>query len=74
MADKQRFATLARAAERRLSEHEQQQQLASTAWAFATTKYAYDQPFAACTREADRRVNKFKTQEFAKATSIIIAA
>ena len=41
------------------------QDLANTAWAFATVKQLDEKLFRALAREAERRLNEFKAQELA---------
>ena len=57
-------ASLARAAERRLSELKLQE-LANTAWAYATAKHRDERLFAALARTAKRRLSEFNAQEVA---------
>ena len=58
------FQSLARAAERRLGEFNGQE-LANTAWAFATASESDAQVFAALARAAERRLGDFNVQELA---------
>ena len=58
------FAALARAAERRLSEF-RTQNIASTAWAFATMKEPHEKLFAALARAAERGLSEFNGQDIA---------
>ena len=58
------FAALAIAAERRLSEFKTQE-LANTAWAFATVNRPDEKLFTALARAAVQRVSGFKLQELA---------
>ena len=51
-------AALTTAAERRLSEFNEQN-VANTAWAFATVNYRDEKLFAALARAAERRLNHF---------------
>jgi len=55
---------LAIAVQRRLSEFNQQD-VANTAWAFATVKYRDEELFAALAIAADRRLSEFNPQEVA---------
>ncbi len=57
-------ATLSRAAEHRVSEFNAQD-VANTAWAFATVKRPDEKLFAALARAADWPVSEFKMQELA---------
>ena len=56
--DEKLFAALARAAERRLSDFNPQN-VANTAWAFATVNYRDEQLFAALAIAAERRLSEF---------------
>ena len=58
------IAALARAAERRLT-HFNPQDVANTAWAFATVKYRDEKLFAALARAAERRLSDFNPQDAA---------
>ena len=58
------FAALARAAEWRLSKIKPQE-LANTAWAFATVNHRDEQLFAALARAAELRPGEFNPQELA---------
>ena len=62
--DGQRFAALARAVERRLSEFKPQE-LTNTAWAFATVSHCDEKPVSALARAAKRLLSVFKSQELA---------
>ena len=57
-------ATLATAAERRLT-HFNPQEVANTAWAFATVNYRDEKLFAALARASKRRLGDFNPQEVA---------
>ena len=57
-------AALARAAERRLSDFNPQD-VANSAWAFATVKDRNEKLFAALARAAERRLSEFNPQELA---------
>ena len=57
-------AALAREAERRLT-HFNPQEVANTAWAFATVNYRDEKLFAALARAAERRLSDFNPQEVA---------
>ena len=58
------FAALTRAAEQRVSEFNAQE-LANTAWAFATVGQSDTKLVATLARAAEWRVRKFNTQELA---------
>ena len=58
------FAELAKAAERRLSEFKPQE-LANTAWAFATADHSDEKLFATLACAAKRRVREFNVQDLA---------
>ena len=58
------FGALARKAERRGSELNAQE-LANTAWAFATVKQSAEKLFMAFARAAERRVSEFNVQNLA---------
>ena len=60
------FAALARVSERRLSEFDPQN-VANTAWAFATTNHRDEKLFRALARAAEWRLSEFKPQELANA-------
>ena len=55
---------MARAAERQLSEFNAQD-VANTAWAFATANHRDEKLFAALAIAAERRLSEFKPQELA---------
>ena len=55
---------MARAAERRLSEFNPQE-LANTAWAFATVNHRDEKLFAALASAAERQLSDFNVQELA---------
>ena len=57
--DEKLLAALARAAEKRLSDFNPQE-VANTAWAFATVNYRDEKLFAALARAAERRLSDFK--------------
>ena len=57
---------MARAAERRLSEFNAQE-LANTAWAFATARDREEKLFAALARAAERRLSELNPQDHANA-------
>ena len=57
-------AALATAAKRRLSDFNPQE-VANTAWAFATVNYRDEKLFAALARAAERRLTHFNPQEVA---------
>ena len=56
--DEKLFAALARVTERRLS-HFKPQEVANTAWAFATVNYLDEKLFAVLARAAERRLSEF---------------
>ena len=58
------FATLAVAAEQRLSEFKAQE-IANTAWAFATMNHAHKQLFAALARAVERQLSEFNARDVA---------
>ena len=60
--DKQLFTALAATAERRVWEFNEQE-LASTAWAFATVGQKDEKLFTALAAAAERRMWEFKQQE-----------
>ena len=62
--DEKLFAALVRAAERRLSEFNAQE-LANTAWAFATVNYRDEKLCAALAIAAERRLSEFNVQAVA---------
>ena len=62
--DAKLFTPLARPAEQRLSEFNPQE-LANTAWAFATVKQSDEKLFTALARAAEQRVSEFNAQELA---------
>ena len=57
-------AALSTAAKRRLSDFNPQD-VANTAWAFATVNYRDEKLFAALARAAERRLREFKAQNVA---------
>ena len=59
------LAALARAAKWQLSEFNPQE-VANTAWAFATVNYRDEKLFAALSRVSERRLSEFKPQEVSK--------
>ena len=63
--DEKLFAALAREVELRVSEFNVQD-IANTAWAFATLDHWDDKLFAALAREAEMQVSKFNAQNIAK--------
>ena len=63
-SDAQLFKALAREVEQRVGDFNQQN-LANTAWAFATLGHSDVQLFTALAREAERRVGDFNPQELA---------
>ena len=63
-SDAQLFAALARAAERRPGDFKVQE-LANTAWAFATASQSDAQLFAALARVAEWRLGDFNVQDLA---------
>ena len=63
MCIRDRFAALARAAER-LSDSNPQD-VANTAWAFATVSYQDEKLFAALTIAAEQQLSEFNVQEVA---------
>ena len=62
--DEKLFTALARSAERRLSEFNVQN-LANTAWAFATVNRPDEKLFTALARAAEQRVSEFNVQDLA---------
>ena len=58
------FVASARAAAWRVSEFNSQN-VANTAWAFATGNYREEKPFSALARAAERRVSEFNAQDLA---------
>ena len=58
-SDEKLFAALAREAEQRLSEFNAQN-LANTAWAFATVNRSHEKLLTGVAREVERRVKEFK--------------
>ena len=63
-SDEKLFTNLARAAERWVSEFKPQE-LASTAWGFATVKKLVEKLFIALARAAERRVSDHEAQHLA---------
>ena len=61
------FAALARAVEQQVRASKAQQ-LANTAWAFATVKQSYEKPLTNLARAAERRLSSFNDPEEAKVT------
>ena len=66
--DEQLFKALAKMAERRLDQFNAQD-LANTAWAFATVGQQDEQLFKALARMAERRLDEFNAQELANTAS-----
>ena len=62
--DEKLFKVLARATERRVTECNAQE-LANSAWAFATVKQLNEQTFTTSARAAEQRLGEFNAQQLA---------